>query len=396
MVNTEQQMDKPLYLNTNQHTEYRNRSMTLQPTRVTRPLIDNTKPKDFILQKYFNSLAESAKPAQSTITNGSTKDSVFEAEKANYANVDLDDQHNDCDHLQLISSLGHQTPWQFHQRSPNSQMYNQYHKQNCSHTYQINDSNRYYNVDTFISPRRQEPVGSTITSNNHRNGITGRTLKAEKTNYANVGVDHQHSCDQARLVNTLTHRHQLSWHHHQRSPSNQFSKLSRSHHQNYPCSIYPINDPNSYYNLSNIDTIKPRSHHQSPIHEHMAPAPIKSQITQFNSIDIMQICNAIGQQIDSPPRTPQPRKYTVCLGQDGNHYKINMPQIRFLHNDYSCPKTGTFWKKSTPVTVLEPSKEDRSKFTIGICDNSSIGANTNCKFTPFLDIHQYLLTDPSF
>lgn len=142
---------------------------------------------------------------------------------------------------------------------------------------------------------------------------------------------------------------------------------TRSQSQHYYHTMCPsANDFNNYYNISNVPggttNIPTRSRHPSPIIE---PPTIHNHIVHhIDSITIMQVCNELGY-LDSPPAMPSSRNYTISASKEcGLLYKIPFPQRRFTRGQFTHPFTGMSVAPNSLVTVLGPSKEDRSKFTV--------------------------------
>lgn len=171
---------------------------------------------------------------------------------------------------------------------------------------------------------------------------------AQIANYANVPVDRE----EPPMMHQRGHSHSRSHHHHIHN---------RSHSQHYYHTMYPANDLNNYYNISNIGPaiITPRSRH-SPINE--PPPPIHNP-AQLDCITLMQIWNELGNNIDCPPPMPPSRNYSISNAREGL-FKVMFPHSRMMKADYNDPTSRTFIKSGDIVSVLGPSKVDRAKFTV--------------------------------
>jgi hypothetical protein len=203
------------------------------------------------------------------------------------------------------------------------------------------------------------------------------------TNYANVPLDHE---SPPSLKATANH-HANNHHHRQVSRHSHHSRSqhvhSRSHSQHYYQTMHhqfhpSVNDPNNYYNLTNLVGPPPPmtvSRH-SPINE-----PLLNNRTHLDCITVMQVCNELGNNIDSAPPMPSSRQYSIVITNNG-YFKMAFPQSRTMMKNFQDPNTKLFIKAGEIVSVLGPSKEDRSKFTI-------------CYKEQHIDVqHQYCLALP--
>lgn len=164
---------------------------------------------------------------------------------------------------------------------------------------------------------------------------------SERANYANVPQD----------SHTVSRPHQ---HVHTRSLS-QHHYYHTMRHQDF----------NNYYNISNVPTgttiVPARSRHPSPINE---PPAMHNHMGHMDSITLFQICNELFP-LDSPPPMPNSRNYTILGSKECCPlYKAPFPQRRFTRGHFTDPQTGISLAPNSPVSVLGPSKEDRSKFTV--------------------------------
>lgn len=177
--------------------------------------------------------------------------------------------------------------------------------------------------------------------------------------YANVPMKQ----DESQPFMDLNYQHRHVMHHLQARPPHALHSRSNSRH--YYHARCQVNDPNNYYNLSNIGTIIPRSSHPSPHQLHEHPPPNHNH-AQFDSLTIMQVCNEFGN-LDSPPPMPPPRNYTVTRVQDGSLFKVMLPHRRTTKFQYTDHTTGTSIPPDSTISVLAPSRDDRSKFSICVC-----------------------------
>ena len=179
-------------------------------------------------------------------------------------------------------------------------------------------------------------------------------------NYANVPPV---SNDLVTPVHNFSHSH--SHHHHQPS---RISHHSRSNHQRVNSQsqsqhlYHTTHGVNNYYNISNVfPQHSPISRTcRSPINE---PEPIKHNPENFNCLTVMHVCNEMGNNIDSAPPMPKSRQYTISTFRNAL-FKVAFPQTRTMKVDFLDMRTKTFIKANESITVLHPSKEDRSKFTV--------------------------------
>lgn len=186
---------------------------------------------------------------------------------------------------------------------------------------------------------------------------------AQPTTYANVPIER----DTTPVAPAMHQPHQDHHGHHQRQPSRHSHRShnhqhlhARSHSQHYyqPMLSQGLNDPNCYYNVAPPGVARSR---HSPINEPLHP--IHNQPAQLDCITVMQVCNELGNNIDSSPPMPSSRKYSISNIQ-GGLLKIAFPQTRTMKVDFRDHVTRTFIKSGETISVLEPSKEDRSKFTV--------------------------------
>lgn len=185
----------------------------------------------------------------------------------------------------------------------------------------------------------------------------------QPTTYANVP---NHEDDPLSPISHQQHQTHHN-HHHQRQQSRHSHRShhhqhlhARSHSQHYyqPMLTQGLNDLNCYYNV--VPPGITRSRH-SPSNE--PPRPIHTHPGQLDCITLMQVCNELGNNIDSAPPMPSSRKYTISRTQ-GETFKVALPQKRIMNVDFCDQFTGTSIKAGESISVLEPSNDDRSKFTI--------------------------------
>lgn len=183
-------------------------------------------------------------------------------------------------------------------------------------------------------------------------------VDSERANYANMPT----AQEEPIMPNQTRHHSHHAHHLHHPRPNYQHVH-SRSHSRHYYQPMCQVNDLNGYYNLSNIGTtIKPaRSRLPSPVNE---PPPIHSRVAQLDSITVMQVCVELGNLVDSPPPLPSSRHYTISDSRQCGLFKIKFPQRRYIKGQFTDHVTGTSLPPGSIVSVLGPSKEDRSKFTI--------------------------------
>lgn len=177
----------------------------------------------------------------------------------------------------------------------------------------------------------------------------------DRAKYANV---HHHEQDEQPLSDAHLLHQPIPRHH------NQYAH-SRSRSQHHYHTMCQANDPTNYYNLSNFEqTIIPaQSKHVSPINE---PLNMHNTVAPLDSIRVMQVCTELGYDLDSNPKIPPSRNYTISVSR-GCAFKSPFPQRRFVKELYTDPVSGQTLTPDTLVTILGVSKRDRSKF--GACFN---------------------------
>jgi len=79
---------------------------------------------------------------------------------------------------------------------------------------------------------------------------------------------------------------------------------------------------------------------------------------------VMRLGAELGVPIDAAPEMPPSREYSISESANGQLYKVPFPQTRLMALDINDPLENIYLRKGEPVTVLGPSAEDRSKFTI--------------------------------
>lgn len=217
-------------------------------------------------------------------------------------------------------------------------------------------------------------------------------LEAERANYANVPVNSEetllisvsnHSQPHMTKDSMVHHASQphptvasatgMVGHHHHRSHSQAHTFARGSYH-----TMCQANDYNNYYNLSNIGTtiIPARSRRHSPINEAVASSmhrtmianrqnPHHGQMPQMTPLTLMQVCEEKYGNVDAPPPMPASRNYTIsCCRNSRALYKLSFPQQRLVRGHFTDPVTRVSIKPNSQVTVIGPSQEDRSKFTV--------------------------------
>lgn len=218
--------------------------------------------------------------------------------------------------------------------------------------------NTYNNINYRQKSQTLQPNDKQFLLNKYFASQMAQLARQDRSNYANVFVDQEEPA-------FLLHHHQPRHlprhslpHHHQQPLHN------RSHSQHYYHTMYPVNDLNNYCNISTIgQAIKPaRTRPQSPITNEQ-PSPLNNPVAQLDCITVMQVCNELGNNIDSAPPVPNGRTYSILRTRDGL-FKVAFPQTRVMKSDYADPHTGTVIKSGESVSVLGPSKEDRSLFTV--------------------------------
>lgn len=180
----------------------------------------------------------------------------------------------------------------------------------------------------------------------------------ERANYANVGPLNESIIDE-HLVVPLPHKYM---------PSNRSSHHNHMHHRSQSQHYYHTmggqanesNHHNNYYNLSNMGTtvVTARARHTSPIN---GPPPLHNRVAPLDTITVMQVCNELGYHLDSAPRMPPPRNYSISKDRRS---KIAFPQQRYVKTQFTDPITNVTLQPDAPITVLGPSKDDRSKFEV--------------------------------
>lgn len=180
-------------------------------------------------------------------------------------------------------------------------------------------------------------------------------------NYANVPLDSDNLVTPVLNFSHNHHHHQPSRiSHHSRSNHQRVHSQSQSQHLYH--TTHGVNDLNNYYNICNIfpqhGPISRPCH--SPINE---PQPPMHNPKNFNCLTVMHVCNEMGTNIDSAPPMPKSRQYTISRTRNAL-FKVAFPQTRTMKVDYQDMRTKTFIKAHEDITVLHPSKEDRSKFTV--------------------------------
>lgn len=303
----------------NNVNEYRRRAQTLQPTRHHG--LDEADPKLFIMAKYFNSV---------------------ESDRANYANVD----DSLCMNLTPVSNGYH---------------HHHHHEQHNHHTHNHGHTFNHHQHQHQQSPNSQQHLQRTPPL---------------LFNHAHGHRSHQHQHQPSNL--------------HQNHRSNNLHHRSQSQHYYQPNTLCQVNDFNNYYNISNFGgTIIPaRSRHPSPINgivDHQSPIvpppPSMQQLTHnMNNIDMMQVFNELGC-LDAAPPLPEPRNYTISRTRN-SLYKVALPQRRLIKGQYTDILTGISLTPGTAVSVLHPSKEDRSKFTICLNDQHHVDISHHLTHVP--------------
>lgn len=183
------------------------------------------------------------------------------------------------------------------------------------------------------------------------------STRREQANYANVPADNQ-----TPPVTPVHHQQNYHVHH----PS-RVSHHSRSHHhvhsrtfiQHYYRPLF-THDVNSYYNMPNVGMT--RSHH-SPVLNRPPPPPHMHNPPQLDCITVMHVCNELGNNIDSSPPMPESRQYSVIRFKQ-TLVKLAYPQMRTTKSDFLDHRTRTYVKAGETISVLGPTKDDRSMVSI--------------------------------
>lgn len=194
------------------------------------------------------------------------------------------------------------------------------------------------------------------------------TQEGQVTNYANIQQP------DISATSTLAANRIISKNHHQRQASrlSQSQLHRRTHQQHYYQTMHPhhtvhpsFNIPNNYYNLTGLNgTVPPPPAITGPRHSPMHdPPPLLNNRTQLDCITVMQVCNELGNNIDQAPPMPRSRQYSIVRTNNGN-YKVAFPQTRIMTKNFHDQHTKLEIKIGEVVSVLGPSREDRSKFTI--------------------------------
>lgn len=235
------------------------------------------------------------------------------------------------------------------------------------------DINTYLNLNS--SNQRRSRTLQPIRTSSDKDFLLERYLKSqmERDNYANAEVIHPHEPfapkprNTARPPNISFHHSRPSFYQHQHQHQHLHSRSQSQHH------YHTMHQGDmTYYNAAAM----PRIMQSVPINE--PPPTIHKQ--QLDTITMMQVCNEFGN-LDSSPQLPGPRNYSIIRTQ-GCLQKVGFPQTRTLKKRFHDPLKGVFIEKGDPVSVLGPSKDDRSKFTI-------------CHYDNHIDIPHQLTNQPS-
>lgn len=194
-----------------------------------------------------------------------------------------------------------------------------------------------------------------------------RSLKDVQANYENVPktmergerqhfVGHQFHCHQ-----TSKTRRSSPTHHH-----------GRSHSHHYYNAMLPPPDYINYCNLPpHLDASYPmislanRSRHSTqPALIGQPTAPLQQRRAQLDSMTVMRLGVELGFPIDASPMMPPSRSYSIIESRNGNLHKLPFPHSRVMAIDVIDPQEDIHIRKGDLVTVLGPSNEDRSKFTV--------------------------------
>lgn len=214
----------------------------------------------------------------------------------------------------------------------------------------FSDAINYRQRSQTLQPiRGSSRVGSTHPKNSLLNecfNLELNLIDPERASYANVPLDPDTNVP-------LSHMQQAQHNHfHNRSQSQHYYHTMRNN-----------NDPNNYCNLSNfgLNLMPTQSRHPSPILD--VPTIHNHHLPQLDSITILRVCNELGN-LDSPPPMPNSRDYSISRSREYGLCKIKFPQYRFVKSKFTEPGTRKTLAAGNLVTVLGPSKNDRSKFTV--------------------------------
>lgn len=241
----------------------------------------------------------------------------------------------------------------------------------------------YLNTQHAVTYRQRsqtmQPIrGRDLPDNNWRNMLVSLDKPADdqvqdKVNYANISIyDHRSSNKnleydkgQLNVLKTTNYQHpqveaqskrtsnyhyrNLSINNHQQVGVNYHDRShSQSQNQYYEAMSQQMNDPNNYYNVSNIGAnrcidvpFKNLEQFQSNIQKlNKINGRINGQErskpgagTRLDSITLMQLCNQFSS-LDSAPTTPPPRCYTISEAQNGLLYKAKIPQNRYTKGPF--------------------------------------------------------------
>lgn len=158
-----------------------------------------------------------------------------------------------------------------------------------------------------------------------------------------------------------------------RHTTNQYH--SRSHSQHHYNAMLQSPECNNYCNLPpHLDAVPayPRIN-QGNRSNHSPPPPMMTtqhQVTtqqkrvQLDSMTVMRLGAELNVTVDAAPEMPPSRQYSIVETRHGQLYKIPFPHVRILNTNVNNSQDNVSIRKGEPVTVLGPSSEDRSKFTI--------------------------------
>lgn len=186
------------------------------------------------------------------------------------------------------------------------------------------------------------------------------STREQNANYANVPI-----APIAPVTPVYNHHHHQNYHVHQPSRLSHRSHHhvhSRTHSQHYYQTMYP--EFNQYYNVSNLMQLGMARSHHSPGNE--PPPPHMHNPPQLDCITVMQVCNELGNNIDSSPAMPESRQYSIIRTKRAL-FKLAYPQMRTTKGNFLDQRTRTYVKAGETISVLGPSKDDRSK--VSICYN---------------------------
>lgn len=195
------------------------------------------------------------------------------------------------------------------------------------------------------------------------------SLIVDKEKYANMPPVHNESQQPVQKEHNTGHTIQPSPY------GLDCGSQSQHHCQNYN----QADDPNNYYNM--FDLRGPN--HRSTTNETL---PMIQNHGQVDSITVLQQAWTDRGNLDTEPPLPSPRKYSIASAPDGCRYKVKMPHRRLTKFPFTDPKLGVFLRPGSCVTVLHPSKQDRSKFTVLYQLESTCMA---------IDIPQQITAEPS-